>query len=94
MEAAFGAGLSRWKGKRDSIELISKCDIILASANRPQNRLKHYDTSAAHIAASVDRSLANLGTDYLDLLLLHRPDPLMDADETAAALPGWSSQAR
>jgi len=88
VEAAFGAGLSRWKGKRDQIELISKCDIMLASANRPQNRLKHYDTSAVHINASVDRSLANLGTDYLDLLLLHRPDPLMDADETAAALAG------
>jgi predicted oxidoreductase len=88
VEAAFGAGLARWKGKRDSVELISKCDIMLASGNRPQNRLKHYDTSGAHIAASVDRSLANLGTDYLDLLLLHRPDPLMNADETAAALAG------
>lgn len=88
VEAAFGAGLARWKGKRDSIELISKCGIMLKSPNRPDNRLKHYDTSAGHIAASVDRSLANLGTDYLDLLLLHRPDPLMDADETATALAG------
>ena len=61
---------------------------MLESPNRPGNRLQHYDTSAAHIVASVDRSLANLGTDYLDLLLLHRPDPLMDADETAAALAG------
>ncbi len=86
VEAAFGAGLARWRGKRDGIELISKCDIMLPSANRPENRLKHYDTSAAHITASVERSLTNLGTDYLDLLLLHRPDPLMDADETAAAL--------
>ena len=56
VEAAFGAGLSRWRGKRDQIELVSKCDIMLPSANRPQNRLKHYDTSAAHITASVDRS--------------------------------------
>lgn len=88
VEAAFGAGLARWKGKRDSIELISKCDIMKKSPNRPDNRLKHYDTSATHIAASVDRSLANLGTDYLDLLLLHRPNPLMDADETATALAG------
>jgi predicted oxidoreductase len=88
VEAAFGAGLARWKGKRDSIELISKCDIMLPSANRTENRLKHYDTSAAHIVASVERSLTNLRADYLDLLLLHRPDPLMDADETAAALAG------
>ncbi|MBZ9676118.1 aldo/keto reductase family oxidoreductase [Mesorhizobium sp. ES1-1] len=86
VHAAFGAGMARWQGRREKIELVSKCDIMLVCANRPQNRLKHYDTSAGHIAASVDRSLANLGTDYLDLLLLHRPDPLMDADETAAAL--------
>ncbi len=86
VEEAFGAGLSRWKGSRDKIELISKCDIMLTSPNRPGNRLKHYDTSSAHIVASVERSLRNLGTDYLDLLLLHRPDPLMDADETASAL--------
>ncbi|PWK72658.1 aldo/keto reductase [Aminobacter sp. AP02] len=85
VEEAFGAGLARFKGRRDSIELISKCGIMLKSANRPENRLKHYDTGAGHIVASVERSLKNLGTDYLDLLLIHRPDPLMDADETAAA---------
>ncbi len=83
VEEAFGAGLARWKGRRDGIELISKCGIMLATPNRPQNRLKHYDTGAAHIEASVERSLKNLRTDYLDLLLIHRPDPLMDADDTA-----------
>jgi predicted oxidoreductase len=88
VEEAFGAGLARWAGRRDGIELVSKCDIMLVSGARPDNRLKHYDTGAAHIRASVDRSLRNLGTDYLDLLLLHRPDPLLDADETAAALDG------
>jgi predicted oxidoreductase len=86
VEALFGEGLKRWGGRRERIELITKCDIMLKSANRPQNRLKHYDTSAAHIAASIDRSLQNFGTDHLDLLLIHRPDPLMDADETAGAL--------
>jgi predicted oxidoreductase len=83
VEEAFGAGLARWKGRRDGIELISKCGIMLETPNRPQNRLKHYDTGAAHIEASVERSLKNLRTDYLDLLLIHRPDPLMDADDTA-----------
>ncbi|MGO4449199.1 aldo/keto reductase family oxidoreductase [Phyllobacterium sp. TAF24] len=86
VEAAFGAGLADWSGKRQSIELITKCDIMLTSSERPQNRVKHYDTSAAHIKTSVDRSLQNLKTDYIDVLLLHRPDPLMDADETAAGL--------
>ncbi|GLS28819.1 Predicted oxidoreductase [Mesorhizobium albiziae] len=86
VEAAFGAGFRRWAGRRESVELITKCDIMLKSANRPANRVKHYDTSAAHIAASVDRSLLNLNIDYIDILLLHRPDPLMDAGETAEAL--------
>lgn len=86
VEALFGEGLKGWGGKRESIELVTKCDIMLKSANRPQNRVKHYDTSAAHIEASIDRSLRNFGTDYLDLLLIHRPDPLMDAGETAGAL--------
>lgn len=56
------------------------------SPERPAHRVKHYDTSAAHIVASVVRSLENLGLDMIDLLLIHRPDPLMDADETAGAL--------
>lgn len=86
VEAAFGAGLAAWKGRRDDIQIVTKCDIMLVSRNRPDNWVEHYDTSAAHIVASVERSLANLGTDYLDLLLLHRPDPLMDADETARSL--------
>jgi predicted oxidoreductase len=86
VEALFGEGLEHWGGRRESIELVTKCDIMLKSANRPQNRVKHYDTGAAHIAASIDRSLKNFGTDYLDLLLIHRPDPLMNADETAGAL--------
>lgn len=86
VEEVFGAGLKRWGGKRDAIELITKCDIMLTSDARPENRVKHYDTSAAHIRASVERSLKNLNTDYVDVLLIHRPDPLMDADDTARGL--------
>ena len=48
--------------------------------------VKHYDTSAKHISRSIDQSLSDLGTDYLDLLLIHRPDPLMDHNETGKAL--------
>lgn len=86
VEAAFGAGLAAWTGRRQDIELVTKCDIMPVSQNRPGNWVTHYNTGAAHIEASVERSLANLGTDYLDLLLLHRPDPLMDADDTARGL--------
>ncbi|HYD98141.1 MAG TPA: aldo/keto reductase [Alphaproteobacteria bacterium] len=86
VEAAFGAALKEWRGDRGRIELVTKCGIALVDPARPAHRVKHYDTSAAHIRASVDASLRNLGTDYIDLLLIHRPDPLMDADEAAGAL--------
>ena len=85
-EAAFGAALREWRGDRDRLELVTKCDIALVDPARPAHRVKHYDTSAAHIRRSLEASLRQLGTDYVDLLLLHRPDPLLDADETAAVL--------
>lgn len=85
-EALFGQALKDNKSLRSSMELISKCDIALASDAFPGRRLKYYDTSSAYINMSVENSLKNLNTDYLDLLLIHRPDPLMDAAETGAAL--------
>jgi predicted oxidoreductase len=84
-EAMFGAALKLAAPLRERMEIVGKCGIKLISENRPGHALKHYDTGAAHIAASVDESLKNLGTDYLDLLLIHRPDPLMDFDEIAQA---------
>ncbi|WP_372526544.1 aldo/keto reductase family oxidoreductase [Piscinibacter sp.] len=85
VEALFGEALALAPGLRERLQLVSKCGIKLVSPLRPQHRLKHYDTSAAHIVASVDNSLRALHTDHLDLLLIHRPDALMDADEVAAA---------
>lgn len=86
VEEAFGRALAAWGGDRESIELVTKCDIMLPVEARPQNRVKHYDTSPTHIRTSVERSLRNFDTEYVDLLLLHRPDPLLAADDTAAAL--------
>ena len=85
-EALLGAALKADPGLRRQMELITKCDICFPSAQRPGVRVKHYDTSAAHIGASLDRSLQNMHTDQIDCLLLHRPDPLMNAVETGAAL--------
>lgn len=85
-EAAFGQALARSPGLRNRLELVTKCGIGLVTPNRPENRVHHYDTSRAHIVASVERSLRNFGTDRIDLLLVHRPDPLLDADLVAAAL--------
>jgi len=86
VEARFGQTLALQPAIRDRLFLISKCNIKLISSKRPEHRIKYYDTSRAHITASVDNSLRLLRTDRLDLLLLHRPDALMDADEVAVTL--------
>lgn len=86
VEELFGKALAAEPSLRDRIELVTKCGIQLLSPNRPDTRVKHYDTSREHIIASAERSLRNFRTDVLDLLLIHRPDPLMDADEVAGAL--------
>ncbi len=83
VEGLFGDALALKPGMRQHMQLVSKCGIQLVSSKRPLHRVKAYDTSAAHIAHSVENSLRALRTDYLDGLLLHRPDPLMDADEVA-----------
>ncbi|MFL6656985.1 MAG: aldo/keto reductase family oxidoreductase [Massilia sp.] len=88
VESLFGDALRLQPSLRDKIELISKCGIKLVSPQRPQHSIQHYDTSAAHIVSSVEESLRQLGTDRLDLLLIHRPDPLMDFDEVARAFDG------
>ncbi|ENY70607.1 aldo/keto reductase [Aeromonas diversa CDC 2478-85] len=82
-EAAFGAALRLEPSLRDRMEVVSKCGIALTA--NPAHRLNHYNTSREHIIASAERSLSNLAVDSLDLLLIHRPDPLMDADEVAEA---------
>ncbi|MBX7124865.1 MAG: aldo/keto reductase [Cyclobacteriaceae bacterium] len=84
-EIHFGTLLRKKSSLRQQMQLISKCGIKLISSRKPEHQIKHYDTSKAHILASVEQSLDNLCTDYLDLLLLHRPDPLMDPDEIAEA---------
>jgi predicted oxidoreductase len=83
VETLFGEALELAPGLRARLQLVGKCGIKLVTPARPAHRIKQYDTSAAHIAASVEHSLRALRTDHLDLLLIHRPDPLMDADEVA-----------
>jgi predicted oxidoreductase len=84
-EAAFGESLKDTPGLREQMQLITKCGICMVTPNRPSHQIKHYNTSAAHIIASAERSLQNLHTDRIDLLLIHRPDPLMDPHEIAEA---------
>jgi len=84
-ESTFGIGLKKSKLDRSKIQLISKCGIQHVCDTR-NNRIKHYDYSKEYIIWSVENSLKNLQTDYLDVFLLHRPSPLMIADEIAEAV--------
>lgn len=84
-EASFGKALTESKIDRKKIQLISKCGIQHISENR-NNKIKHYDYSKEYIIWSVENSLKNLHSDYLDVFLLHRPSPLMQADEIAEAV--------
>jgi predicted oxidoreductase len=85
VEGLFGKAVAG-TGLRERMEIITKCGIIVPAGDYQSARLKHYNTSRAHITASVERSLRLLGTDRIDLLLIHRPDPFMDFDETGRAL--------
>jgi len=84
-EKAFGKAFGESQIKRNDIQLISKCGLQMISEKR-NNSVKHYEYSKDYIIASVEQSLKNLQTDYLDLLLLHRPSPLMQADEIKEAV--------
>ena len=92
-EGQFGKAFSEGKISREKIQLISKCGIQAVAENR-STRLKHYDYSKEHIIWSVENSLKNLQTDYLDVLLLHRPSPLMVADEIAEAVEKLKSEGK
>ena len=81
-EKLFGDALSEMHIKREEIQLISKCGIEMPCKNR-NYQIKSYNYSKEHIIKSVEKSLENLQTDYLDLLLLHRPSPLMNPREIA-----------
>ncbi|OOY32693.1 aldo/keto reductase [Thioclava sp. F36-6] len=85
-EGVFGAAMREDPSLRDQMEIVTKCDIIVSAGRHSHRKVKHYDTSRAHIEASVEASLRELATDRIDLLLIHRPDPLMDHHETGATL--------
>jgi predicted oxidoreductase len=96
-EAEFGQALHSSGISRDSVALISKCGIKHLSGNHiptRQYRVKHYDYSEHYILWSVAQSLINLKTDYLDVLLLHRPSPLMEAEVVASAVMKLKQQGK
>lgn len=92
-EGEFGKAFSASGVQRENIQLISKCGIQYIGENR-SNKIKHYDYSKDYIIWSVERSLKELHTDYLDLLLLHRPSPLMHPDEISEAIQQLKEQGK
>ncbi|MFK2879403.1 aldo/keto reductase [Rhodanobacter hydrolyticus] len=77
-EALFGEALHAAPGLRGRMQLVSKCGIRLRSTQRTY-RVNHYDTAATYVRTQVEQSLRNLHTEQLELVLIHRPDYLMDA---------------
>lgn len=86
VEELFGNVLKQKSFKREDIVLFTKCGVLLPHANRPAIRVSYVDTSAQHIQDSVERSLRNFRTDYIDIFLLDSLDPLSDLEETARVL--------
>ncbi|MFI5185699.1 MAG: aldo/keto reductase family oxidoreductase [Chitinophagales bacterium] len=85
-EELFGEIIRSKRIRREDIVLFTKCGINLPHPSRPDIRIKHYDTSKEHILKSIEHSLRNLRTDYIDIFLLNQLDPLSDLEETAITL--------
>ncbi|WP_319545358.1 aldo/keto reductase family oxidoreductase [Ruegeria conchae] len=85
-EAVLGNALRANPSLRQKMEIVTKCDIVAPMGRYADAKVKYYDTSRAHILKSVDTSLSEMAIDHIDLLLIHRPDPMMDHNETGAVL--------
>lgn len=85
-EKLFGNALCLKKDLRKNIQIITKCGIKLISKKFPSTTINHYNYGFEHITKSVDNSLKNFNTDYIDLLLLHRPAPFFNPEEVTKAI--------
>ena len=85
-EAVLGGALRSNPGLRNQMEIVTKCGIVAPAGRYSDAPVKYYDTSRAHIEKSVEQSLRDMATDYVDVLLIHRPDPFIDPQETGSAL--------
>jgi predicted oxidoreductase len=84
-ERIFGEAIAKDPSLRTSLQIVTKCGIQLMSFHRPENRIKHYNTSKEYIIKSAETSLQLLTVEKIDLLLIHRPDPMMNPVEVAEA---------
>lgn len=89
--ARVGAALQRVPGLRRRLKLIFKTGIVLGDA---EGRGYRYAHSPAAVGAALERALAELGSDHLELLMLHRHDPLTEPADLAPLIEGWRAQGR
>lgn len=92
-ESDFGTAMIASGVKRHEVKLISKCGINKMCPDKPFT-VGHYNYAKSHIIRQCEKSLDNLGTDHLDLLLLHRPSPLMYPHEVAEAVTRLKDQGK
>ena len=93
-EKLFGDAFALGGIKREDIQIVTKCGIKMPCENRPEISIKSYSNSGAHIFESVHNSLENLKTDYIDMLLIHRPSPIMDPKVVADAFLRLKNQGK
>jgi predicted oxidoreductase len=86
VEEAIGGALKLDPAFRNKIEIVTKCGIYIPCEFHPERKVAHYNLTAARIIKSTEKSLRLMGIDHIDLMLVHRPDWLTSADETAAGL--------
>lgn len=86
VEKALGAALALTPGLRDKFEIVTKAGIYVPCKYHPERRTAHYNAAGARLVKSLEKSLRWLCTDHIDLFLVHRPDWLTRADDTAGGL--------
>lgn len=86
VEKALGEALALSPGLRDKLEIVTKAGIYVPCQYHPERRTAHYNATGARLVKSLDKSLRWLGTDRVDLFLVHRPDWLARAEDTAGGL--------
>jgi predicted oxidoreductase len=86
VEKALGEALALSPGLRDRLEIVTKAGIYVPCKYHPERRTAFYNATGERLVKSLDKSLRWLGTDHVDLFLVHRPDWLTRADDTAGGL--------
>jgi len=84
-EREFGDALILSTIPRDMVQIITKCGIIKPCAEKPGFQISHYNTSKRHILESVDQSLENFNTEYIDMCMINRPSPILQYEEIGEA---------